>query len=147
MRQKTKEKGAREKLDGGGKRRGKKAIKVESRLRNSSLKTGRKLGPCFVSRTSGLQRIDGCRSQPVQARTKARMAEKRKQQWRESEGKGGRAVERVGGLELGERGCERAGVGSQSSDPLEEARFHRRTLGLIHTDEHPLPPQKGNFAG
>ena len=41
-RQKTKREGGEEKLDGGGKRRGKQAIKLESRLRNSILKTGRK---------------------------------------------------------------------------------------------------------
>ena len=53
--------------------RQKKTIKVESRIEISSLIPGRKsqqMGLCFVSRALGLQRIKGCRSQPVQARNK-----------------------------------------------------------------------------
>ena len=50
-------------------------MKVESRRRKSILKTsraGKQTGLCFVSRTLGLRNIDGCRSQPVQARKKSR---------------------------------------------------------------------------
>ena len=72
----------------------------------------------------GLQRIDGCRSQPVQARTKqARMVEKRKQQWRESEanrwgkeqagGEGGWAGKRRNRVALGV-GIGGPGIGGRS---------------------------------
>ena len=52
------------------------------------------MGLCFVSRTLGLQRFDGCRCQPVQAR--------KKQEWRKGEAtmegkRSERVVEGTGG--------------------------------------------------
>ena len=80
------------------------------------------MGLCFVSRTLGLQRIDGCRSQPVQTR-KARMAEKRKQQWRESEA----------------NGCGKERGRGLSGGP--------RTLGLIYGFTQTNPPLKREGVG
>ena len=70
-----------------------------------------------MSRTSGLQRIDGCRSQPLQARKKARMAERRKQQWRESEANGwGKGVRRGGRDGWGGAALEGGGGGWDSGE-------------------------------
>ena len=114
------------------------------------------MGTSVVSRTLGLQRIDGCCSQPLQARERknrnggkaeATMEGKRS----ERVGEGGRRKEQAGGKKGGrcrpERGRNRAGGESRrvelftdSPDALEEATFHRRTLGLIYrfTQMNPL---------
>ena len=54
------------------------------------------MGLCFVSRTLGLQRIDGCRSQPSQARKSKNGGTAGKQQRRGNEANGW-GKEQVGG--------------------------------------------------
>ena len=83
------------------------------------------MGLCFVSRTLGLQRIDGCCSQPVQAR-------KNKQEWQKSgSNNGGKAKQ------TGRGGNRRAGhkPGSRSIGEISP-------LGLIYgfTQTNPRRP-------
>ena len=100
---------------------------------------------CFVSRTLGLQRIDSCRSQPVQAKETGGKAEatitmegKRSKRVREGGEKAGKRVWGEGGgvrLKPGLRGG-----GGGEGVRLEEARFHCRTLGLIYGFTQTNPP-------
>ena len=95
------------------------------------------MGLCFVSRTLGLQRIDSCRSQPVQAKETGGKAEatitmegkrsKRVREGGEKEGTGGRE-KGFGGRGGGERAI---GGGEISPQDLGAHLW-------VHTDEPPL---------
>ena len=91
MREKNKKEVGEEKLDGGGKRRGKNAIKMESRLRTrvwkrADLKTN---GPVLcVEDISFAAHRRLPRSASASKKEKTRMADTREQKWRESEANG-----------------------------------------------------------
>ena len=74
--------------------------------------------------------VEGCRSQPVQARKKASMAEKRKQQWKRT----------VGGRN------RRGRWGGRPGGPVPGGPG-KIFPGLIHTDDPPPPAHKTTLKG
>ena len=95
-----------------------------------------------------MQRIDGCRSQPAQARKKK--AEKRMQQWRESEQTGGGRNRRGwagrgwGGMEEKER--SRVAVGG-TPDSLEERAGPWGSFMDSHSRSAPPPNPEATLKG